>query len=411
MHVEKYLVIMSENMNAASQAIAHAGRSANSHAHTPHTPASHLPESLRSLIERHREDADATRRLPEPLVSGLRDAGAFRLSTPRERGGFELPLAAALEVLEGFGHIDGSTAWVIWNLNLGFTAAFLSEQGVERIWSGESDPLIANSGQPGKAVEVEGGYLLTGEWRIVSGVDVADWVALFSLVSSDEVPESAPELRVCYVPRADLTVIDTWHVAGMRGTGSNKVIAENLFVPSDLTMPFSAAPRIDRPLYRLPLIHLVYPGCAAVVLGMARAAIDEVARVTLEKRGPDGTSAAQQARLQAVFGRATAQLGAARRNLFSTAAVLDTAGVEGREATDAERGELRGAISHAGEVARAVTAAMYEAAGLTALYESERIARLQRDMQVAAQHGNMSASHYAVAGRASLGLPSEAPFI
>lgn len=378
------------------------------------TPAAELPELLRPLIEEHRDAADAQRRLPQPLVSGLRDAGAFRLSTPRGLGGYELPLAGTLGVLEELGFIDGPTAWVVWNLNFGFSAAFLGEPGVTRIWSQNPDPLIANSGRPGHAVETADGYLLTGEWPIVSGVDSADWISLVALVDSGPAADwanPADAVRICWVPRADVEVLETWQTAGMRGTGSNTVVADGVFVPRELTVSFTARPRIDRPLYRLPLVHLVFPGAAAVVLGMARAAIDEVARLAQEKPAPDGTVLARQPHLQAALGRAAAQLGAARRNLFATAAVLDSAGAQGRAATDAERGELRGAISYAGEISRAVTTAMYEAAGSTALYEPNRIARLQRDVHAATQHANLSGAHYELAGRTLLGLPPEALFV
>lgn len=374
-------------------------------------PAAELPELLRALIEEHRDAADAMCRLPPPLVSGLREAGAFRLSTPRELGGHELPLADTLGVLEALGRIDGPTAWVVWNLNFGFSAAFLDERGVARIWSQNPDPLIANSGRPGRAAETAGGFLLTGQWLIVSGVDAADWISLVAVVGSAERADVAPEVRICWVPSSDVKILDTWRVAGMRGTGSNTVVADGVFVPHELTVPFTVASRIDRPLYRLPLIHLVFPGAAAVALGMARAAVDEVARLAREKTTPDGGLLAHQARLQAVLGRATAQLGAASRNLLATAGALDAAGAQDRAATDSERGELRGAISYAGEVARTVTTDMYEAAGSTALYEPGRIARLQRDVHAAAQHANLSAAHYELAGRTFLGLPPGALFV
>ena len=93
-----------------------------------------LPSSLRSAIEDARADADAARRLPSELAETLRAAGAFRISTPIEYGGAELSLAAAAQVYEAFGRIDGPVAWNIWNGSLGFCAALLSEEGASTIW-------------------------------------------------------------------------------------------------------------------------------------------------------------------------------------------------------------------------------------------------------------------------------------
>ncbi|HWG23793.1 acyl-CoA dehydrogenase family protein [Actinospica sp.] len=376
-----------------------------------HTRAEDLPEQLRPVIEKYRDEADAARRLPPPLLTGLRTAGAFRLSTPRELGGFELPLASALDVLERLGRIDGPTAWVVWNLNFGFSAAFLDDEAVQRIWSQNPDPLIANSGQPGRLAKTADGYRLSGHWKIVSGVEAAEWIALVCLVDSGEPAGEAPEVRVCWVPRAEVTVEDTWQVTGMRGTNSNTVTADGVLVPREMTVDLAATPRIDRPAYRVPMVHLVYSGCAAAALGMAQAMVDEVADLAQTKKSPDGTPLAHQPRMQAVLGRAAAQLGAARGHLFAMAGTLDDAATAGRAASNAERGALRGAISHAGETARAVTTAMYEAASSSALYEPSRIGRLFRDGHAAAQHGNLSAAHYELAGRTLLGLPPAALFV
>jgi alkylation response protein AidB-like acyl-CoA dehydrogenase len=222
---------------------------------------------------------------------------------------------------------------------------------------------------------------------------------------------TGPDVRICWVPRADVTVLDTWQVTGMRGTNSNTVVAEDVAVPADLVVPFTVTPRIDRPAYRVPLIHLVFPGCAAVLLGMAQAAVDEVAALASRKVGMDGVPLAGQPRLQAAVGRATAQVGAARLLLLDAARELDRTAVAGRQATDAQRGLLRGAISYAAEISREVLHTMYEAGSSDPLYESSRLGRVVQDGQAAAQHANLSAAHYELAGRTRLGLPPNALFV
>ncbi|HEV7707908.1 MAG TPA: acyl-CoA dehydrogenase family protein [Asanoa sp.] len=370
-----------------------------------------LPEALRSAIEKYRDEAAQTRRIPAELLDQLRSAGAFRLTTPRELGGFELPLASVLDVLDRLGRIDGPVAWVVWNLNWGFSAAILPESGMRRIGP---DALIANSGQPGRLVSDGLGYRLSGRWKIVSGIESADWVALLSIVFDGDQPRmtaTGPDVRICWVPRADVTVLDTWQVTGMRGTNSNTVVAEDVAVPADLVVPFTVTPRIDRPAYRVPLIHLVFPGCAAVLLGMAQAAVDEVAALASRKVGMDGVPLAGQPRLQAAVGRATAQVGAARLLLLDAARELDRTAVAGRQATDAQRGLLRGAISYAAEISKEVLHTMYEAGSSDPLYESSRLGRVVQDGQAAAQHANLSAAHYELAGRTRLGLPPNALFV
>src|ERR1700730_15451003 len=148
-----------------------------------------LPDAVRPEIEAWRAEAEAQRQLPRELAEILRAAGAFRLSTPVERQGFELSLGTAAQIYEAFGHIDGPVAWNIWNGNLGFSAALLDEAAADEVWASGVDPIIANSARPaGAAVPVKGGYALSGRWDIVSAIDIADWVCLFGIVLDGEGP-------------------------------------------------------------------------------------------------------------------------------------------------------------------------------------------------------------------------------
>ncbi len=371
-----------------------------------------LPELLRPVIERYRDEAEDLRRLPDELLDHLRANGAFRLNTPRELGGFELPLATTMALIERLARIDGPAAWIVWNLNAGFGAAFLSEASVEQIYAGGSDPLIAHSSQPGALIPSENGFRLSGEWKLVSGVDSAQWLGLLALVLDGGQPrmtETGPDWRFCLVPRSSVMVQDTWHATGMRGTNSNTVIANDVPVATGMTVAPGARARIDRPLYRVPVVNQITAGGAAVVLGEARAAIDEVAALSRTRTGPDGVPLAQQRRIQAALGRAGAQVDAALALLLTTLGGLDAAAAEGRPATEAERGAVRGALPHAAETARAVLTSMYELGGSTALYESSRLGRLFRDGHAAAQHSILSAANYELAGRTVIGIPGDDP--
>ncbi|WP_169317133.1 acyl-CoA dehydrogenase family protein [Actinacidiphila oryziradicis] len=371
-----------------------------------------MPELLRPAIEKYRDEAEDLRRLPDGLLDHLRANGAFRLNTPRELGGFELPLATTTALIERLARIDGPTAWIVWNLNVGFTAALLSEASVERVWADGPDPMVAHGAQPGHLVPSENGFRLSGEWKLVSGADAAQWLGLLALVLDGGQPrmtEAGPDWRFCLVPRSSVTVRDTWHTTGMRGTNSNTVIAQDVPVTADMTVAPDARARIDRQLYRVPLINQITSGGAAVVLGIARAAIEEMAELSRTKMGPDGMPLAQQPRIQAAFGQASARADAASALLLSTLGGLDAAAAAGRPATEAERGAVRGAYSHAGETARAVLTSMYELGSSTALYESSRLGRLFRDGHAAAQHAILSTANYELAGRTVIGIPSGDP--
>ncbi|WP_305785625.1 acyl-CoA dehydrogenase family protein [Symbioplanes lichenis] len=362
-----------------------------------------LPELLRPAVEKYRDEAEALGRLPEELVRELREHGAFRLYTPRELGGHEAAPAVVLDLLARLARVDGPTAWTVWNLNMGFTAGLLGPERAEEIFGGGRDPLIANSGQPGRMTPVEGGFHLTGTWKIVSGAHLADWFLLAGMLETG--------LHFCLVPRDAVKVLDTWDVAGMRASDSNSVVADQVLVPSDLAFSLFAPNRLDRPAYRLPTVNLVYPGCAAVLIGMAQGAVDELVRVARAKTAFTGEPLAAMESTQVAVGRASARVAAARGLLLSTAGELDSTTAAGQETTDEQRAALRGAIAHVTETAREVLLSMYATASSEPLYTSSRLGRVFRDGMAAAQAANLSTMQFALPGRLLLGQPAGVPFV
>lgn len=374
-----------------------------------------IPDLLRDLIVAGATEAEALRRLPDELRRQLRAAGAFRLCTPVELGGFELPLGEQLRIHEAIGRLDGSVAWNVWNGNLGFLGAMLPMEGVAAIWATDSDPIIANSARvTGGAVAVDGGYRLSGRWELISGIDSADWVTLFGVVLDGEAPRMTPvgpDVRAFTMPAAAVAVIDTWHVNGMRGTGSKSAVADGVFIPEALApSPFAPA-RIDRALYRIPAFTLASSGCAAVLMGMAASAIDALVDLAGTKGSDSGAPLADRAHVQGAIGAADATLRAARAGLYGAVAAIDDAAQAGRPITDALRGALRGSMAHCGRTAREVTSAMFELGSSASVFAGGRLERLFRDVHVAAQHGLLNRTVFDVHGRLVLGRPAGVPVI
>ncbi|GAA3108168.1 acyl-CoA dehydrogenase family protein [Pseudonocardia yunnanensis] len=335
-----------------------------------------LPDVLRPAIEARRTEIESQRRLPSELVATLRESGAFRFFTPREYGGFESTLSDMVTVLEAIGRIDASVAWTMWNGNLGFFAVWLHDAGAAKIWDAQPDPIIVNSIRlTGIATPAENGYVLSGRWDIVTGVDAADWIALFALVAPPDGSDDSehPEVRVFCVPRDAVTVLDTWHVGGMRGTGSNSVVVDQLFVPAEMANDVLAPFRIDRPLYRIPAFTIASTGGAGAVLGIARAAVDEIVQLAGTKITESGTTLGHGEHVQDAIGRAEAALRSARLLLLAVAGTIDQAAAAGAPITEAMRAELRAAMSNACEISRTVLTSMYELGGSSSLYTGNRL--------------------------------------
>ena len=171
--------------------------------------------------------AEQLRRLPDETLADLIDAGLFRIANPDRFGGVGLDLDTVFDVAIELGRGCGSTAWVYcvlaahtWMLGL------WPEQAQDEYFAAGPDTLASSSLDPGQArVEVvAGGYRLAGHWSFSSGCDAASWALLGGLGPTG--------LTYFLVPMAKVTIVDTWFVSGLRGTGSKDLVIEDAFVPN-----------------------------------------------------------------------------------------------------------------------------------------------------------------------------------
>lgn len=367
------------------------------------TRALMLPRQLRGAIEAAADEAEKLGRLPDQLVEELRGSGVLDLLTPREYGGLEVALSTALIVYEELGRIDPSTAWVVWNANFGFTAAMLGETGASQVWSGGTQPVLTNGGQPGQAVAVavDGGYQLSGRWRMVSGIEAADWFLPLGVVDG--------QLRLFHVRRDQLTIERTWNVSGMRGTGSHAVVLEDVFVAGELSADPAVPMRIDRPAYRMGPVPLVFAGCTAVALGTAREAFDVLVELAKVKTTPFGERMAEDARVQEQVGRMDGALRAAHLLLQDAARRLDETAERGDAVDLILSADLHTAMAHTAAVGREALVTIYELGSSSSIFVGDRLERLHRDGMIALQHVNQSAKFFSGSGRVRLGLEPGLP--
>jgi alkylation response protein AidB-like acyl-CoA dehydrogenase len=349
-----------------------------------------LAESLRPLICEFRHTTEHDRRIAAPIEQALResdlcrmllDTGAPPPYTPEEW----------LHVLETLAGAEASVAWLVWNNTLPcFWARFLDDAGRARIF-GDARRLFAGSTRPtGQAVTTEGGFRLRGRWSLVSGCELADYVHLMSLVHEDGAPRlrapGQPDLRVLFVPKGSYTILDTWHVGGLRGSGSHDVVVDDVFVPNaDAVSP---APPVagHSQMARLPILPVMIAGIGAQFLGMARAAIAVTIEILRTKVSVDpGASIRERPSVLADLAAHSAAVAAAGSHLYaSMAAVWEN--VRHRLPTAEDRVGLYSAGLHAAAIGRAGIRAMHAAAGTPALYIDCPLERSVRDLHTMEQH-------------------------
>ena len=252
-----------------------------------------------------------------------------------------------------------------------------------------------------------------GAGRLSSGVGHSGWMLGGCVVYDGDQPEllenGGPDVRLVLMPTARVEVIDTWSVSGLRGTGSHDVSVSDELIPAARTASvLSDAPRHPGALYCFPLFGLLSIGIAAVALGIARGAIEDLVALAGAKTPAGSTKAlAQRPVLQSQLAHAEASLRSARALMLEQARSAWASATAGQGIPVEQRVGLRLAASHATEASAAVVTAMYHAAGGSSIYDSSPLQRRFRDVHVATQHMMIAPPSWELAGRLLLGLPTD----
>jgi alkylation response protein AidB-like acyl-CoA dehydrogenase len=261
-------------------------------------------------------------------------------------------------------------------------------------------------------VAVDGGFQVNGRWQWGSGTQNADWVMGGCRVIRDGETElmrnGVPRSRMMLAPADEIECLDTWHVSGLCGTGSTDFAMNDLFVPERRAVGLGVDGPLERPLYAFPQFGLLAMGIAAVSLGLARAAIDELVSFASAKT-PQGSvrPLATRASTQSDVARAEALLRSARSWYYET---IEAAweGARARGVIDEEhRRDVRLATTHATQASAAAVDLVYELGGGTSVYRRSPLQRIFRDVHVATQHMMVSKGTLELTGRLFLGLETD----
>lgn len=354
------------------------------------------------------------RALPDALVEELLDAGLLRLCLPRALGGGEARPAELVRAIEELARADGATAWCAMIASTSsLLGAYLPQAEADLIFAdgrGITGGVFAPRGRAERRGE---DYLVSGRWSFVSGVRHCDWVMGGCIVHDADGPDAlenaSPDVRLMLMPISSVEVIDTWSVSGLRGTGSHDMEVVGEIVPMSRGVSlFSDRPRHQGPLYAFPLFGLLAVGIAAVAIGIARGAIEDLILLATGKSSPaGGKTLAQRAAVQAEIARAEASLRAARSLVLAEADAAWVAAEAGEQISDQHRLGLRLAATHATGAAAEVVTAMYHAGGGSSIYETSSLQRRFRDVHVATQHMMVGPATWELSGRLLFGLPTD----
>ncbi len=238
-------------------------------------------ELLPVLRERAQKAEDA-RRIPDESIAELQEVGFFRLLQPERYGGYEADPVTFYTAVKLIASACGSTGWVAsiigvhpWHL------ALFDQRAQDEVWAEDPDTRVSSSYAPmGKASITDGGYRLTGRWSFSSGCDHATWVFVGGPVMNDE--GKPVDFCTYLLPLGDYRIDDVWDTVGLRGSGSNDIVVEDVFVPQHRALSFMDMSKTQCPGHEVNTSHLyklpwgtVHPSTiTAPIIGMAQGAYD-----------------------------------------------------------------------------------------------------------------------------------------
>ena len=370
---------------------------------------------LGAQITKLRKETEAERQLPESLVNALVDAQLFRLAVSHELGGPELDPPVALQVYEALARAEGSVGWLVWNSSLPcLFSRFLSPE-IRRNIFGDASFKYASSTRPtGRASIQNGEFKVNGQWSLVSGCLHADWVGLMCTVEKDGVLQMSemggPEMAIVYLPSGDYEILDTWHVGGLRGTGSHDVVVKDLLVKKEYTISPMGQSTIDRPIGRIPIACTMSSGHAAICLGLAQAALDTVKKLGKSKVTVDPVpKLPDRAANQFNIAQSSAKIAASRAHLHLMLGHLWNKCQNAAEWALDDIANVWSASVTAARECRDVVSNLYEVAGSTALYQDFALERIHRDIHAAMQHVVIQRLWLEEAGRVKFGMEPTNP--
>jgi alkylation response protein AidB-like acyl-CoA dehydrogenase len=355
---------------------------------------------LRPMLQAQAEEADTNRRLPASTEKALRESGLFKLTTPRRYGGHQVNVRTYMEVSAEIAKGCSSAAWVAMIVGGGnFLTALYNQQAQEEVWG--ADPEAAVVGvvtAHGKGRKTEDGYVVSGRWGFASGCHHAQWIVLvFDTVDADG---NVIGQGAALLPMSEVTIEDTWHVVGMRGTGSNTVVVEDVFVPDHRVLDVLKVAQGEFPTeftdeleYRVPTLTGLLSTIFGPQLGMAEAAL-EIAIGTVRKGRSIAYSlhptSAEAPSYQIAIAKAASLIDTARLLAMRSADSLDESTLQPGYMSTLDRSRVRMQIGQASLAARQAVELLVSVVGAGSFATANPMQRIWRDLETASRHGSIN---------------------
>jgi alkylation response protein AidB-like acyl-CoA dehydrogenase len=369
-------------------------------------------EGILDLVRERAAGIDDARRIDDDVVAAVRGTGLNRALLPVELGGVDTPLREYCDAVERIAAVDGSTGWCA-GIGSGSNifGGYMEQIAAKEVYADPDAPNASMFAPFGNARRNGSDHhVLTGRWPFTSNCLHSEWIGVGAFFWEGDEVDMIP--RLVFLRASDVTIEDTWDALGLCGTGSHHTSVEDVEVDRARSAAFTEEPWAEGTLFRLPLFCVLAPALGIVPLGIARGALDEIARLTREGRGATRGQLADDPTSMAAFAAASAQLHAARAGLDAACDELWEIAARGEPIGRPLQAKTMMAVNYGCEVAVDVASTAHRLGGGAAAYANSPLLRALRDVQTARQHVMFSQGGRVVLGKALAGIDVfEPPFI
>jgi len=368
---------------------------------------------LQPLLRENAARGEQDRRVVQSSIDALTAAGVLKIAQPKRYGGYQTSMRTMLDVSAAVGEADGGTSWAVTLLNVcAWLTGLYPQQAQDDVWADDPGALVCGVLAPtAETRRVPGGLRVTGRWFYASGSWHARW-AVLGIPVVDEAGEVIDQ-GTALIPLSDLEYEETWFVAGMKSTGSNCLIAKDVFVPDHRIMSVPAAivghygtELTDETFYQSALVPILALVLAGPQLGMGREAL----RIVTEKAAKKPisytfyTAQTDSVAFQLQLAEAALMIDTAHLHAYRAADDIDQAAAAGVYPDLLARARVRADTGWAIEHITKAIDTLLSAHGAASFAESSALQRLWRDSTVAARHAViLPIVGYEVYGKALLG--------
>ena len=375
-----------------------------------------LLENLETLVPKLRARAgacEAAGRISDQTIADLTDMDAFRSVVPKRYDGLELPYPYIPQIFRMLGRGCSSTAWCMGFLIYhNFQFAHFPIEAQDEVWGGRGFTMAPGQVMPsGQAIQLEGGYEVTGRWGYATGIHHGDWMLLTAPTTT---LSGETEMRRYYVPVSSCNVLDTWKVVAMKATGSDDVTIEKDFVPSHRSMLVSdlrersgeGIKHNPGPLWQMPLLSFMVLGAVGPFIGAAEALLEIVSDVMKTKVGAYSGDRQLDLMSQNIrLSRLALELDATIRLWEGHIEELWEQVKQGDDVSAQRRQEVRAVSSHVAKSCFAIITELAGSVGTRSYYEDNPIQRFHRDMASLSTHALFEYDHMSnLYGKVRMGL-------